>query len=193
MSPEQWGAHPRDGQTDIDGRTDLYSLGIMFYELIAGHKPFIASSLPEIQQMHLKELPQPLHEIASDVPEAFSRAVERAMAKDRADRQASVGEFADELRTALELTVEPYSSGRLSSSNVTMPSLASAQARQPGVSTSAPGGLTTHGGAAALPANTAQASAVGAASSASSVAPVAPVVPVTPVKPRSAAPLILGI
>src|SRR5207248_2099701 len=98
-----------------------------------------------------------------------------------------------ELRTALELTVEPYSSGRLSSSNVTMPSLASAQARQPGVSTSAPGGLTTHGGAAALPANTAQASAVGAASSASSVAPVAPVVPVTPVKPRSAAPLILGI
>src|SRR5205085_427543 len=206
MSPEQWGAHPRDGNTDIDGRTDIYSLGIIFYELIAGHKPFIASSLPEIQQLHLKEMPRPLHEVAPDVPEPFSHAVERAMAKDRNDRYVTIGEFADALRVALELTVEPHGSALLSSSSITMPSLGSAQVREAGTPTTAPGGITTQGGAAALPANTAQAAHAPTASAASiaggaalsaSVAqpvsvPVAPV-PALPVKPRSSAPLIIGL
>jgi serine/threonine-protein kinase len=116
MSPEQWGAHPRDGQTDIDGRTDIYSLGVIFYELCAGHKPFIASSLPEMQQAHVKETPRPLHEIMPDVPEAFSHAVARAMAKDRNDRYSDIGVFADELRTALDLTVMPQASAQFSSS-----------------------------------------------------------------------------
>jgi serine/threonine protein kinase len=200
MSPEQWGAHPRDGNTDIDGRTDIYSLGIMFYELIAGHKPFIASSLPEMQQLHLKEMPRPLNEIAPDVPIAFSRAVERAMAKDRNDRYADVGEFADELRVALELTVEPHNSALLSSSSITMPSLQQ-QGREAGVPTTAPNGASTQGGA--MPAHTAQAAytptsaaaiAAQPATSASVAAPVTPsVVPAPPVKPRANAPIIVGL
>src|SRR5918911_3809313 len=108
MSPEQWGARPPDGQTDIDGRTDIYSLGVMFYELCAGHKPFIAPSLPEMQQAHLKEMPRPLDEVVPDVPEAFSRAVAHAMAKDRNDRPATVGEFVAELRAALGLPVQTH-------------------------------------------------------------------------------------
>ena len=116
MSPEQWGARPRDGQTDIDGRTDIYSLGIIFYELCAGHKPFVAPSMPEMQQAHVSETPRPLHEVAPEVPVAFSHAVARAMAKDRNDRPATVGELADELRTALELTVQPHTASQFSNS-----------------------------------------------------------------------------
>lgn len=208
MSPEQWGAHPRDGNTDIDGRTDIYSLGIMFYELIAGHKPFIASSLPEMQQLHLKEMPTPLHEIAPDVPEPFSRAVERAMAKDRNDRFATVGDFADALRVALELTVEPHNVAGLSSSSITVPSLGAVQPHNTGTPTSAPAqahtsaraGMTTQDGAT-VPANTAHAAHTPTTSGASVArtgvpahptgVPIAPV-PVSP-KPRSIAPLIAGL
>lgn len=119
MSPEQWGARPRDGNTDIDGRTDIYSLGVIFYELCAGHKPFIGASLPEMQQAHLTEVPLPLNELSPDIPPAFARAVAHAMAKDRNDRPATVAEFADELRVALELTVEPRSATTLS--GITVP------------------------------------------------------------------------
>src|SRR5205085_5759146 len=183
MAPEQWGAHPRDGNTDIDGRTDIYSLGIMFYELIAGHKPFIASSLPEMQQLHLKEMPRPLHEVAQDVPEPFSRAVERAMAKDRNDRFATVGEFADALRVALELTVEPHNVAGLSSSSITVPSLGSAQVREAGTPTSAPAGTTTQGGAA-VPAHTAHAAYTPTTSATSAVGTGMPARPTsTPVAP----------
>ena len=123
MSPEQWGARPRDGGMDVDGRTDIYSLGIIFYELCAGHKPFIASTMPEMQQAHLSQEARPLLEIVPDMPAAFSHAVARAMAKDRNDRFQDVGEFADELRAALDLTVEPRAAG-ISSSSVTVPRVA---------------------------------------------------------------------
>jgi serine/threonine protein kinase len=123
MSPEQWGARPRDGGIDVDGRTDIYSLGIIFYELCAGHKPFIASTMPEMQQAHLSQEPRPLSAVVPDMPEAFSQAVARAMAKDRNDRFQDVGEFADELRAALDLTIEPRAAG-ISSSSITVPRVA---------------------------------------------------------------------
>src|SRR2546423_836915 len=103
MSPEQWGEVPRDMNPEIDGRADIYSLGNVFYEIIAGQKPFNANSLAELRKQHISVLPQPLHEVFPEIPEAFSRAVERAMAKDRGDRQATAGELANELRTALGL------------------------------------------------------------------------------------------
>ncbi len=121
MSPEQWGARQRDGNTDIDGRTDIYSLGIIFYELCAGHKPFIGGSLPEMQQAHLTEVPRPLNEVWPEVPVAFARAVAHAMAKERDERPATVAEFADELRVALEMTVEPRAATTLSSLAVAAP------------------------------------------------------------------------
>ena len=101
MSPEQWGELPRDGNPEIDGRADLYSLGVMFYALVSGQRPFNGSSLADFRRQHLSVTPPPPHEITPGVPEAFSRAVMRAMAKDRGDRQATVGEFARELRAAL--------------------------------------------------------------------------------------------
>jgi hypothetical protein len=101
MSPEQWGEVSDDGGTEVDGRADIYSLGAVFYELIAGRKPFMGRTLQELRREHVSVMPPPLHELMPDVPEAFSRAIARAMAKDRSQRQSTAGEVASELHTAL--------------------------------------------------------------------------------------------
>lgn len=103
MSPEQWGEVPDDGNVEIDGRADIYSLGVVIYELVAGRKPFSGLTLQELRREHVMVTARPLHEVVSDVPEAFSRAVARTMAKDRSQRQATAGELSAELRSALGL------------------------------------------------------------------------------------------
>jgi serine/threonine protein kinase len=101
MSPEQWGDMPRDGNHEIDGRADIYSLGVVIYELIAGQRPFMGFSLPELRRQHTSHTPPSLHEVDASVPQAFSAAVARSIAKDRSDRQATAGEFEKELLAAL--------------------------------------------------------------------------------------------
>jgi eukaryotic-like serine/threonine-protein kinase len=101
MSPEQWGELPRDGNSDIDGRADIYSLGIVFYEIIAGKRPFGGMTLSELRREHVSVTPTPLHEVVDNVPAGFSEAIARAIAKDRGDRQATAGELENELMMAL--------------------------------------------------------------------------------------------
>ncbi|HKC66092.1 MAG TPA: serine/threonine-protein kinase, partial [Pyrinomonadaceae bacterium] len=101
MSPEQWGESPRDGGKEIDGRTDIYSLGVVTYQLTAGELPFKGTSIVALHRAHCHEAPRPLEEFDKEIPLAWSRAVLRAMSKDRNDRQATAGEFARELRAAL--------------------------------------------------------------------------------------------
>jgi serine/threonine-protein kinase len=101
MSPEQWGELPDDGNHEIDGRADIYSLGVVIYELIAGKRPFSGFSLPELRRQHTSYTPPALHEVDSAVPPAFSNAVARAIAKDRSQRQATAGELEKELLAAL--------------------------------------------------------------------------------------------
>ncbi len=101
MSPEQWGEIPRDGSTEIDGRADIYSLGLVFYEMIAGRRCFAGNTLHELRREHVQTRPQPLVEVVPDVPRGFSDAIERATAKDRGDRQATAGALAQELRAGL--------------------------------------------------------------------------------------------
>ena len=101
MSPEQWGEIPRDGSTEIDGRADIYSLGLVFYEMIAGRRCFAANTLHELRREHVTTKPRPLYEVVPDVPRGFSDAIERATAKDRGDRQATAAVLAAELRAGL--------------------------------------------------------------------------------------------
>jgi serine/threonine protein kinase len=101
MSPEQWGELPHDGNSEIDGRADIYSLGVVIYELISGKRPFDGLTLPELRRQHISVTPPPLHDIAAGVPEAFSVTVARAIAKDRGDRQSTAGELEKELVAAL--------------------------------------------------------------------------------------------
>ncbi|HEX7770925.1 MAG TPA: hypothetical protein VF435_00815, partial [Pyrinomonadaceae bacterium] len=107
MSPEQWGEIPRDENTEIDGRADIYSLGLVFYELILGRRCFSGNTLHELRREHVATRPRPLHEVVPDVPRGFSDAIERATAKDRGDRQATAGALANELRAGLETPATP--------------------------------------------------------------------------------------
>ncbi len=102
MSPEQWGELPEDGNSDIDGRADIYSLGVVFYEIIAGKRPFSGMTILELRKQHVNESPKPLHEVAPGVPINFSRAIQRAMSKDRSGRQDTAAELEKELEIGLE-------------------------------------------------------------------------------------------
>jgi serine/threonine-protein kinase len=101
MSPEQWGELPLDGISEIDGRADIYSLGLVFYEMIAGRRPYSAMTLLELRKEHVSVVPSKLDEVMPGVPHGFSDVIARAMAKDRSDRPSTTGELATELKAAL--------------------------------------------------------------------------------------------
>ena len=99
MSPEQI-----VGET-LDGRSDIFSLGVVAYELLSGHKPFQNEKLFLLLEQIVKTDARPLREIAPEVPESLAAIVERAMRKSPEDRFASAGE----LKSALELALEAIS------------------------------------------------------------------------------------
>ena len=111
MSPEQWGEIPRDQSSEIDGRADIYSLGLVFYEMILGRRCFSGNTLPELRREHVTTMPRPLREAVPDVPRGFSDAIERATAKDRADRQSTAGALANELRAGLSTPISADTTG----------------------------------------------------------------------------------
>lgn len=102
MSPEQWGELPRDGDPELDGRADIYSLGLVLYEMVSGKRPFASLTLFELRRDHISVAPPPLFPDVPGVPEDFSHAVARAVAKDRADRPETAAAFSADLKVALE-------------------------------------------------------------------------------------------
>lgn len=95
MSPEQC----RGGE--IDFRSDLYSLGIMAWEAIAGRRPF-DGSLSELVRKHLEETPVRLDEVLPGIPVVVAGVVARALSKDPADRHPSARAMAGSLRVGAE-------------------------------------------------------------------------------------------
>ena len=91
LAPEQ--AHGEEAGP----RSDLYSLGVVTYQLLSGQLPYEASSLTELALMQQREAPPLLHELVSTVPPALSAAVDRALALDPGERYAD----ADAMRSAL--------------------------------------------------------------------------------------------
>jgi serine/threonine-protein kinase len=92
MSPEQGlGAH------DLDSRSDVYSMGCVIYEMLAGHRPFTGSTARELLQRHTTDPVPSLTAARSEVPVALDQAVLKALAKDPADRWSGAQEFADAL------------------------------------------------------------------------------------------------
>ncbi len=102
MSPEQWGELPRDGSSEIDGRADIYSLGLVIYEMVSGKRPFASQTLFELRRDHISVTPPPLNQMQPDVSEGFSHAIARAIAKDRADRPETAAALSSELKAAIE-------------------------------------------------------------------------------------------
>ena len=89
MSPEQ-----AVGDKGLDARTDIYSLGTVLYEMLAGETPFAAPTAQATIARRFTESPRPLRQVRETVPEALASAVARALAKSPADRFATAAEFA---------------------------------------------------------------------------------------------------
>jgi eukaryotic-like serine/threonine-protein kinase len=81
ISPEQ---AARDGH--LDGRSDLYSLGVVLYEMLAGVQPFVAATRQQVVAMRFVEPPPPLTAIRDDIPETLVAVVSRMLAVSPADR-----------------------------------------------------------------------------------------------------------
>lgn len=105
MSPEQ-----ATGQHDsIDGRTDIFALGAIFYEMLCGHAAFAGSSIPEVVFKVVYEPAVPLAQRAPGTPPEVIAAIERAMQKKPDDRFATVGELVTAL-TGVGLVTLPSTS-----------------------------------------------------------------------------------
>jgi serine/threonine-protein kinase len=92
MSPEQIEAKP------LDHRTDLFSLGIMLYELATGERPFRGDSSPALMSSILKDHPRPVGERRSDLPGNVCRLIEKCLEKELRDRIQTAAEILAELK-----------------------------------------------------------------------------------------------
>ena len=94
MSPEQ-----AKGQMELDGRTDLYSLGVMLYLMLTGVPPFDSEVPMEIIQMHLVEAPDPPSVHRASIPMEMDRIILKLMEKDPDDRYPRASDVLDDLES----------------------------------------------------------------------------------------------
>lgn len=98
MSPEQC-----LGTREVDHRSDVYSLGIIVYEMLAGRTPFVSEGFGELLNMHLNEPPPPLRQFAPQVSPEVEFAVKHMLAKRPGERYQSMAEVRGALASAAGL------------------------------------------------------------------------------------------
>jgi len=94
MSPEQAGGE------SVDGRSDIYAIGCVLYEMLAGTPPFVGASAMAVISRHMNEPPPPIRIVRSTVTDGLAAVVTRALAKVPADRYQDVPAFLDALDAA---------------------------------------------------------------------------------------------
>jgi serine/threonine-protein kinase len=95
MAPEQW------ADEDPDSRSDVYSLGVMLFQMLAGDVPFKGSSIPAIMKKHVSDPAPTFAEVGKAVSPALERAVLHTLQKDRNKRTPTVETLVNELREAI--------------------------------------------------------------------------------------------
>lgn len=94
MAPEQW------ADEEPDSRADIYSLGIMLYQMLAGDVPFKGASIPAIMKKHLSDPAPPFADVGVSVPPEIEAAVRHAIEKDRLARTQSCEQLVEEFQIA---------------------------------------------------------------------------------------------
>jgi TolB-like protein/Flp pilus assembly protein TadD/tRNA A-37 threonylcarbamoyl transferase component Bud32 len=102
MSPEQ-----ASGEHEIDGRSDIYSLGCMLHEMLAGEPPFAGPTAQAIIVRRFTEPARPVRALRPEVPEQVERALLRALARDPGERFPAAAQFAQALAPAAEVRTPP--------------------------------------------------------------------------------------
>ena len=111
MSPEQLRGLP------VDARSDLFSLGVMLYEMASGQRPFSGATHSDVISSILRDTPRPLAEIRPDLPAGLGRIVARCLEKEPEDRYQSASDLREALRGVrreVESGVTPVVGGRIS-------------------------------------------------------------------------------
>jgi hypothetical protein len=130
MSPEQ----VRGGT--VDARSDIYSVGVMMYELLAGRRPFVADSAYEILNQQCNVVPQPPLEVNAQLPPPLSDIIVCAMAKDPANRFQNAQALSNALRQVAAMQNDPTKREEVAYTPVAMPGVAQPAAQ--GVAAVAP-------------------------------------------------------
>ncbi len=96
MSPEQ-----ASGDRQLDGRSDLYSLGVVAYQMLVGEPPFVANTTPALLVKHLAEMPVPISQRRSDVPNDLAMIVMRLLEKAPENRFQSATDVVQALKSGI--------------------------------------------------------------------------------------------
>ncbi|MCU0719999.1 MAG: serine/threonine-protein kinase [Pirellula sp.] len=105
MSPEQ----ARYEGHRVDGRTDIYSLGVVFYELLTGSRPFVAKDQEELLECVRNVEVRPLRQINSTIPRELERICLKALSKKVSDRYSTASDMADDLAHWRSVSLGPLS------------------------------------------------------------------------------------
>ena len=92
MSPEQI-----QGEKNIDGRSDIYALGVLIYQMLCGQAPYMSDTPARVMMMHVLEPVPDIQKVRGDLPAGVEAVVAKAMAKDPKDRYSTAGELAADL------------------------------------------------------------------------------------------------